>query len=631
MSIFGRLDSSHFLCRMFLKAADKKDETTGKVYRYYKLCQSYRIGEKTRHRTIFTLGKLTELQTEQERKALADRIEQLLSGSMEMFPDTMSEQINNLANGFCQQIQRKGFASQGVVHGNSADFAQPDIQQVDLSSAEMEDVREVGTEWLCKQAIDELGLSEFLTQLGWSKTQVENALIHIISKASYPCSEHKTAMWINDNSSVAELFGRHPESINRFDLYRASLMLFGEKDNLETHLSKKTNELFDLEDKIILYDLTNTYFEGRKVRSKLAKFGRSKEKRNDAKIIAIALVVNIQGFVKYSRIYRGNIADCKTLEHTVNDLSGRTSFTQRKPTVVIDAGIATDANLAMLRAAGYHYVVVSRTKLKDIEIPESGQISLKDKRNNPIEVSWVKTSDGTDQYLRVHSQMKAVKEGSMNNHFSDRFEEELDTVARAIHKKGGTKKYGKVMERIGRIKERYPSANKHYEIEVKQSNGIVNQIHWKHRYYARTTGEGVYFIRTDLAEQNEALVWNIYNTIRQIESVFRVFKSDLELRPVFHKNDDHTMAHLFLAIVAYSVVNTIRYKLKKQEINDSWGSITRTMNTQKTGTLSLRKKDGQKVFIRLCSKPNLQVQKIYQALGYKMKPFHRKKFVFPEI
>ena len=82
---------------------------------------------------------------------------------------------------------------------------------------------------------------------------------------------------------------------------------------MEKHLSNRTNELFDLADKIILYDLTNTYFEGEKRSSQLAKFGRSKEKRSDAKLVVLALVVNIEGFIKYSSILEGNIADCNTL------------------------------------------------------------------------------------------------------------------------------------------------------------------------------------------------------------------------------------------------------------------------------------------------------------------------------
>jgi len=217
----------------------------------------------------------------------------------------------------------------------------------------MEDVREIGAEWLCKQALDELKLEEHLKSLFWSDSQIQTALLHIISRAAYPASEHKTAQWINENSSVSELFGKHPWDINRFHLYRVSRMLYKEKESIENHLSVKTNQLFDLDDKIFLYDLTNTYFEGRKESSKIARFGRSKEKRSDAKIVALALVVNMEGFVKYSQIYRGNIADCKTLGDTVEALAHMSSSSEKKPIAVIDAGIATGENLQLLKSMGY--------------------------------------------------------------------------------------------------------------------------------------------------------------------------------------------------------------------------------------------------------------------------------------
>jgi hypothetical protein len=453
---------------MFIKTADKKDQATGKIYRYYKLCESYRIGDKTRHRTILVLGKLEEIQSDTDKKLLADRIEQYLSGSNALFAIDTPSHIDILAKQFSSQIKRKGLASHSIEQ-QSPSAMQPrqrkDIQRIDVSSIEMEDVREIGVEWLCKQTLEKLGFREFLEGLGWSMLQVDATLMHIISKAAFPSSEHKTAQWINDNSAVAELFNRDPFSINRFHLYRASMMLYRQKEGIEKFLSSRTNELFDIQDKIILYDLTNTYFEGRKAASKIARFGKSKEKRNDAKIVVLALVVNVEGFVKYSHIYRGNIADCKTLEETLEGLSLSTSTTSRKPVVVIDAGIATDENLRMLRSKQYQYVCVSRSRLKDYKLSEGGIVHMQDKREQSIDVCWVENNQDDDQYLYVHSHMKAVKESSMNDHFCDRYEEELDNVARAIHKKGGTKRYGKVMERIGRIKERYPTANKHYEID----------------------------------------------------------------------------------------------------------------------------------------------------------------------
>lgn len=478
--------------------------------------------------------------------------------------------------------------------------------------------------------MDELEIEAFLKEQGWNDTEVKTALLHIISRAVYPASEHKTAQWINDNSAVAELFDMNPYSINRFHLYRASNMLNNEKEGLEQFLSVRTNELFDLDDKIILYDLTNTFFEGRKLASKLAKFAKSKEKRNDAKLVVLALVINAEGFVKYYKIYSGNMSDCKTLLEVVNQLSERTCVNSRKPTVVIDAGIAIADNLKMLKSQGYNYICVTRSKLKDYDMAGGKIIQLQDKRKQPIEIRRVEKSGEDDRFLYVRSQMKAIKEASMNDHFCQRYEEELDNIKNAIHKKGGTKKYEKVLERIGRIKERYPAANKHYKIDVKNKDGITVMLSWRRKSLNIKSREGVYFIRTNIRETDEKMLWDIYNTIREIEATFRILKTDLSLRPIFHQEDEFTIAHLNLGILAYIVVNTIRYRLKSHGIHYDWQNIIRIMNTQKTGTITMEKRDKKQINIRVCSIPSAGAQEIYSAMGYKPMPFYRKKFVFPE-
>ena len=229
--------------------------------------------------------------------------------------------------------------------------------------------------------------------------------------------------------------------------------------------------------------------------------GRSKEKRNDAKLVVLALVVNKEGFVKYSKILRGNIADCKTLKETITYLSEHTSTSGRKPTVVIDAGIAIEENLGMLKTEGYPYVCVNRSKLKDYKSVGSQIIKITDKRENPIEIHWVEKPekpDNEDRFLYVRSEMKAVKEVSMDEHFSERYEEELKNIAASIHKKGGTKKHEKVMERIGRIKERYPTANKHDDIKVTAKEGIVTAIKWNRKPQKTSPNEGIYFLRSSV-------------------------------------------------------------------------------------------------------------------------------------
>ncbi|MCX6259150.1 MAG: transposase, partial [Bacteroidia bacterium] len=139
----------------------------------------------------------------------------------------------------------------------------------------------------------------------------------------------------------------------------------------------------------------------------------------------------------------------------------------------------------------------------------------------------------------------------------------------------------------------------------------------------------VYFLRTSVKQVDEKGFWDIYNTIREIEAVFRTLKTDLKMRPVFHKTDENSIAHLNLAVLAYQMVHTIRYQLKAKGINHDWTHIVRIMNTQKAATVTMKDKNDQKIFIRKCTTPETKAAEIYNALGYKHYPFV-KKSVLPE-
>ncbi|MDQ3537086.1 MAG: IS1634 family transposase [Bacteroidota bacterium] len=622
---------------MFLKSIIKTDKISGKRYEYLRLCESYRIADKTRHRNIVTLGLVPQLDSPALKKQFADRLEHLIKGSEELFLNAnLPLEIEALAHQFYNKIKEK----QEVKHyiklsepeAPKESLQQADYEEVDLNSVVCEQAKEAGSEWLCYQAMQQLGVAQFLEEQGLDDKWINICMIHWISKAIYPASEHKTQQWLQQNSALAELFGIESLKISRHHLYRASLKLHALKNPLDTFLSTKTNELFDIQDKIILYDLTNTYFEGRKLKSELAKFGRSKEKRSDAKLIALALVVNTQGFVKYSKIYKGNIADSATLETTVEELSKATSFVDRKPMVVIDAGIATEKNLEMLTQKGYHYLCVTRSKLKDYKIvdPEASPITLTDKRNNSIEVQRVEKEGQSDAFLYIRSAQKAAKEASMDDRYSQKFEQEITALSLGLAKKGTVKKLEKIWERIGRIKERYPAINKHYALEITSDQGVAKSIQWSIKNTGPSLNHGVYFLRTSKKELNEKDFWGIYNTLTQIEATFRILKIDLNLRPVFHQKDDYTEAHIYLGILAYSLVATIRHQLKGKGINDDWSTIIRKMNTQKIVTNSLKNKQGEKITIKLCSIPNQHASKIYESLQYKKVPFYRKKYVFPD-
>lgn len=173
--------------------------------------------------------------------------------------------------------------------------------------------------------------------------------------------------------------------------------------------------------------------------------------------------------------------------------------------------------------------------------------------------------------------------------------------------------------------------NKYYAIEVEQDGSVARQVRAvrKESYDALNEQLGVYFIRTSLDPTEEETLWTIYNTIREIESTFRCLKTDLDLRPIYHKNDESTMAHLYLGLLAYWVVNTIRHQLKTKGINSSWQEIIRITSTQKIITTTGRNSFEETIQIRRCSQPNAQVEKIYSTLGYKNYPFVKRKYVVP--
>ena len=507
----------------------------------------------------------------------------------------------------------------------------PASRQINADTLRHSNVREIGAEFICHQTLEELGICQVLANAGFSEEQVKLAATQIVSRAVYPASELKTASWIKENSAVCELTGYDCDKITKDKLYESALRLYTVKDQLEQHLSHKTNELFDISDKIVLYDLTNTYFEGQYTDSTLAKYGRSKEKRNDAKLVVLALVVNIYGFIKYSCIHQGNMTDCQNLSLMIDKLSRRTNA--QNPVVVIDAGIATQENLAMIRGKGYHYLCVSRAKLKDYQAI-SGRLTVlletKSKRN--VRLKAVSNDTTTDYYLEVASEDKYATANSMRIQFEERFEMELQKIAQSVQRKGGTKKAAKVHERIGRARERYASVQYYYDINVtlSQDGLTVTAVSWsknEEQYAKKEASLGLYFLRTSLLLEDEVMIWNIYNTIREIESSFRTLKTDLDLRPIYHKSDNSTMAHLHLGILAYWIVNTVRCKLKAHGIHSHWPEIVRIGNTQKIITTQGINTAGVVIGVRKCSEPSEQLKNIQSILLLKPKPFTKRKSV----
>jgi transposase len=375
--------------------------------------------------------------------------------------------------------------------------------------------------------------------------------------------------------------------------------------------------------------------------SKIARHGRSKEKRSDCPLIVLALVVNVEGFIKYSAVYEGNMSDCKTLLDMINTLSasvGNRTEGSQKPIVVIDAGIASEENLKSIVDNNFDYICVSRTSLKNYTVKEgTSSVTVFDNRNRPIELIQVETCDATDSeyYLKVTSPTKTLKETSMYMQFFTRYEAGLSLIAKGITTKGGIKKYDRVNIRIGRLAQKYPSVNNLYNIHIeKNTDDICTSMTWEKKTQAVSDKEntyGVYFLRTSIAKPKEKLVWSVYNCIREIESTNRSLKTDLDLRPIYHKTDEASQAHLHLGLMAYWVVNTVRHQLKSQNITSDWRELVRIMNTQKCVTTTMKSDKGNLISVRCCSNPEPKAALIYQSLKMVYAPFIRKKYVVLKI
>jgi hypothetical protein len=295
----------------------------------------------------------------------------------------------------------------------------------------------------------------------------------------------------------------------------------------------------------------------------------------------------------------------------------------------------------MIKEKGYDYLCVSLSNLRNYN-KEAGAstVTVTDNKNQKIDLCRVKTDRNTDYYLKVESHSKELKERSMNEQFRSRFQAGMQKIADSLVKKGGVKQEDKVHQRIGRLKQKYPSIGRYFDIETEvdtpkgkckageEKKKVVTSIKWTLKEGIDINARsGVYFLRTSLEPTSEDTLWQCYNTIREIEATFRVLKTDLDLRPIYHQKDDSTMAHLHLGLLAYWVVNTIRYQLKKEGIHSGWREITRIMNTQKAVTTTAQNIQDEIISIRRCSEPNQKVKQIYDALKYKYAPFVKKKSV----
>ena len=624
---------------------------------YYRIKESFRdLAGRPRHRLMLTVGFIDEDLSPYDIRDIGRCLTWLHEhqGQQDLFGDAMSrykEDVRRLALKYWDEMVKAG--SVDAVRRTIEDSRAKAERLVDVDTMEHTDAREVGAEWICLQAIRYLEIDKFLEREGWSEIRINTALAQLITRTVYSPSELKSLDIMRENSAVCELLTGSREWQPGFHAtYEVAPALYELKDRLEDHLCRRTDSLFNVTNRIALFDLTNFYFEGRKDASKKAQYGRSKEKRSDCKLLVLALCINAAGFIRYSCILAGNTSDPDSLPAMVDTLATRCRVPVspgQRVLVCLDAGIATDDNLVKIREKGYDYLCVSRSRQKDYELePDAENVKVLDSRQQPISLTRVRHEEGGDYYLEINSPGKQLKEESMNRLFKERFEKELTKARESLSKKGGKKAYEKVIERVGRAIGKYPSISKYYVIDYirdEKNPKNMGDIQWRIAV-PENAGRlnGIYFLRTNREKLDEQTTWDYYNLIREIECTNRQLKTDLSLRPIYHQKDGRSDAHLFMGLIAYWIVNTIRYRMKvvnqrrEQEANKDkkpdekrkrfptpfWTEIVRRMSTQKAVTTEAVNAMGEKVTVRLCSTPKKEAAEIYEMLGYKKMPFWRK-------
>lgn len=615
---------------MFIRETKKSNSKSGKVYLQYVLVQGCRINGKSKQLNVLYLGSQKFLNDKELRRNFAKALEEKIYGQLHLhttqsyydgLEDEYKKQVDQWYDKYLENEKKNQTLSK------PADRRTATFEEIDTASIDTDKCREVGAEWLCLNMARELKISDFLKEKGFLQKETELALLCMISRAVFPGSEHKTAQLLEHNSSLYELFNTMNSAPNRFGLYRMAEQLSEHFDDFTNHVYQNTLDIFGLKDTLMIYDLTNTYFEGRKLGSLLAKFAKSKEKRSDCRLVSFSAVVNKYGFLRYSKIHQGNISDSSTLMGVIEWMKKKSKSEHLNKVIVIDAGIATEENLEVLRENGEKYVCVSRTRLKDYENYMSEDMTeLTDKRKNKIQIKLLDPDGKPDKWLLVKSEMKKKKEQSMLSRSEQKFEEKLTVIEQGIHKKGGTKKINKVWERIGRAKESCKKAHSNYDIQVKEEKGNAVQMSWLKKDSLLNNRSGVYFIRTNLEGMSDKNIWDIYNTIREVESTFRCLKTDLRIRPVFHQKDKYSTAHIHLGLMAYQIVTAIRHRLKQSNINHDWTNIVRIMNSHKMNTIKMKMRT-KEVHIRKASTPEESVAHIYKIMGIKKLPKTTKKYV----
>ena len=505
----------------------------GSRHVYWQLVESYRTERGPRQRVVAYLGEMSRREREGLKASAMDR------------------------TGMFQ-------------HQLFDEDLEPDWATIDTNHVRAEQTREFGGWWLGLQLVQKLDLVRFLEDVHPSGREAvpwwAMSLVLVLCRLCNPSSELHIAEHLYERTPLPDLLGVPESRVNDDRLYRALDALLPHKSRLEVFLKERLGELFSLDYDLLLYDMTSTYFEGDAPANAQARRGYSRDRRPDCKQVCIALVVSRCGMPLAYEVFDGNRSDVTTVGEIVTTIEERYGRADR--IWVMDRGMVSETNLGFLRSGGRRYIVgTPRNQLKQHEraIATGDWQSVRE----GLEVQLCAGPDGSEVFILCRSADRREKERAMHDRFEARIDAGLERIAARCA--AGKQRPDVISRRVGRLLSRNSRAAGLYSVAVGVDDNGAARFSWEKnpewRSWARMS-EGCYVLRSNVTDWSPDELWHAYIQLTQAEAAFRLHKSDLRLRPVWHQTTERVQAHILVCFLAFVLWKTLAQLTKAAGLGD---------------------------------------------------------------
>lgn len=496
--------------------------------------------------------------------------------------------------------------------------AEPRYVEVDVSKVRVENCREFGGVWLAWQLIRRLRLDEFLErtipqggeEIRWGLM----SLVLVIARLCRPSSELHIAEHFYRQTALADLLGVPDVKVNDARLYRTLDQLLPHKAALEAFLKNRLGELFDLEYDLLLYDVTSTYFEGQAEANPLAQRGYSRDQRSDCKQVCIGLVVSRCGMPLGYEVFAGNTTDVTTVEHIVETMESRYGKSDR--IWVMDRGMVSEDNIAFLKQEGRRYILgTTKSQLKQFE----RQLLEGDWRTVQagVEVKLCPSPEGDEEtFILCRSRDRREKDEAILRRFEQRIEERLHAMQARCEKQRRDPQ--KVEREIGRLLGQNTRAAGLFQVDVNPDEKGHAKICWKKVAERRdwaTLSAGCYLLRSNVCDWSDEELWKAYIQLTEAEAAFRIHKSDLSIRPIWHQKQDRVLAHILVCFLAYVLWKTLAALCERAGLGHEPRRVLQELSQIRSIDVVLPTREGVDIKKRCITKPSEHQAILLDHLG----------------